>query len=532
MIDREKILNWLFYFAIVAFLVLPFFIPFFYQSPDDNYFCLITSGAYTGEPSPFTTFQGYYYSSFISWLYTQTDKVEWYFVVNHILLICCYCVLILKLLKSKASLAIKTSLFIFSTVIQLFVIVLPQWTILAAELGLASFILFIDGSHIKSFLLAFLLFWIGCEIRFYACVLPWALLSPFFLFLWSKGKVLFFAKTFFALLFLSAGYFWNTYTKSVYSQNEEWKTFSQYNRNRGYFQDNKGRSDIASMISDSTERTAYYLTITALQYDDNITSKEDLAQYGQWVRGNTFNSIKSNFPTYLSMYNRYGGILLILLALVLFVYFFRRKDFLPLFILTSVLLLFVFANLYLMNSSGAKLRTVISVYMSFSLSLLYLYVKNVKTVKSYTILFTSVFIILSVVFSYRFYEYYKVRLNRQESLAELESLLQQVPDQKVFGGIGTITADYIPAQRCHISPAGKKILRTGWMNMTPHTKKHYKGYVSFAEGLKVLVSKTDPGSYYLNSSQKVIRDFYHVNTEVKTLYETEHFKIVEFEKVD
>ena len=185
-----------------------------------------------------------------------------------------------------------------------------------------------------------------------------------------------------------------------------------------------------------------------------------------------------------------------------------------------------------MNSSGAKLRTVISVYVSFSLGLLYLYVKYLKAIKSYSILFISAFILLSGVFSYRFYEYYRLRLNRQELLAEMESLLEQVPDQKVFGGIGTITADYIPAQRCHISPAGKKILRTGWMNMTPHTKKYYRGYVSFAEGLKVLVSKTDPGEYYLDSSQKVIRDFYHVDTEIKTLYETEHYKIVEFQKTE
>lgn len=532
MIDREKVLNWLFCFAIVAFLALPFFISFFYQSPDDNYFCLITSGAYTGTPSPFTTFQGYFYSSFIAWLYTLTDKVEWYFVVSHILIICCYCVLIIKLLNSKADLSVKTTLFIFSTVIQLFVLVLPQWTILAAELGLASFILFIDSSSIKSFALAFFLFWVGCEIRFYACVLPWLLLSPFFLFLWDKNKLQFWGKAFFALVFLAAGYFWNSYTKSVYSQMDEWKVFSQYNKNRGYFQDNKGRSDIAPMISDGTKRTAYYLTITALQYDDNITKKEDLAQYGKLVRGNALNSIKSNFPTYLSMYHRYGGVLLIILALVLFVDFFKKKRYFPLFILTSIFLLFVLAILYLMNSSGAKLRTVISVYVSFSLGLLYLYVKYLKAIKSYSILFISAFILLSGVFSYRFYEYYRLRLNRQELLAEMESLLEQVPDQKVFGGIGTITADYIPAQRCHISPAGKKILRTGWMNMTPHTKKYYRGYISFAEGLKVLVSKTDPGEYYLDSSQKVIRDFYHVNTEIKTLYETEHYKIVEFQKTE
>ena len=62
----------------VYILVLWNLIPFVYGIIDDRSMMEIVSGQYLGMPDPHTIFMGYWYSLFLTGLYTVLPNVDWY----------------------------------------------------------------------------------------------------------------------------------------------------------------------------------------------------------------------------------------------------------------------------------------------------------------------------------------------------------------------------------------------------------------------------------------------------------------------
>ena len=85
----------------VYILVLWNLIPFVYGIIDDRSMMEIVSGQYLGMPDPHTIFMGYWYSLFLTGLYTVLPNVDWYAFCYIVMQVLCMILILFRLVRER-----------------------------------------------------------------------------------------------------------------------------------------------------------------------------------------------------------------------------------------------------------------------------------------------------------------------------------------------------------------------------------------------------------------------------------------------
>ena len=158
----------------VAFymLILWKMIPFVYGIIDDRSMMEIVSGQYLGVPDPHTIFLGYWYSVFLTGLYTVAPKIDWYALCYLILQAICMCLILYRLLcfgkgKSGKAICIVFSFLVFIA-FGLQATVQLSFTTTAAVLGVTAVFWYAMAEKIraKDVVLLFVLLFLTSQVRY------------------------------------------------------------------------------------------------------------------------------------------------------------------------------------------------------------------------------------------------------------------------------------------------------------------------------------------------------------------------------
>lgn len=156
----------------VYILVLWNLIPFVYGIIDDRSMMEIVSGQYLGMPDPHTIFMGYWYSLFLTGLYTVLPNVDWYAFCYIVMQVMCMILILFRLVRERerkwekvlcAVLALSSfAAFGVQATVQL------SFTTTAAVLGVTVVFLYatVEKLEWKDAALLFFLLFLTSQVRF------------------------------------------------------------------------------------------------------------------------------------------------------------------------------------------------------------------------------------------------------------------------------------------------------------------------------------------------------------------------------
>lgn len=156
----------------VYILVLWKLIPFVYGIIDDRSMMEIVSGQYLGRPDPHTIFMGYWYSLFLTGLYTVLPNVDWYAFCYIVMQVMCMILILFRLVRERerkwekvlcAVLALSSfAAFGVQATVQL------SFTTTAAVLGVTVVFLYAAAEKLewKDAALLFFLLFLTSQVRF------------------------------------------------------------------------------------------------------------------------------------------------------------------------------------------------------------------------------------------------------------------------------------------------------------------------------------------------------------------------------
>lgn len=156
----------------VYILVLWNLIPFVYGIIDDRSMMEIVSGQYLGMPDPHTIFMGYWYSLFLTGLYTVLPNVDWYAFCYIVMQVMCMILILFRLVRERerkwekvlcAVLALSSfAAFGVQATVQL------SFTTTAAVLGVTVVFLYAAAEKLewKDAALLFFLLFLTSQVRF------------------------------------------------------------------------------------------------------------------------------------------------------------------------------------------------------------------------------------------------------------------------------------------------------------------------------------------------------------------------------
>lgn len=506
----------------ISFLILPFFFPVFWGANDDYKYHLILSGLFTGEPSPYTVFLGYSYSSFVSWIYEFSPQIPWYPLFHELLSVLAVCLLSKELLSSKYDNRLKIVLLLFLLATHLSLSFWLYNTKLALELGFVSLILIANHQDFKSICLAYILFFIGLEVRFSAVFIPFMIAFP----ICFIGRSLFcldsMRKCLFLVGLILVAVVSNTITSNAYNSSRDWVDYIHYNQQRGYLADNKNAMAALDIINSPIKKLDYEMLIECRDNDGQINNTEDLVSYSAYVVSLGRQTISQNMVTYWGEYcNEHFGVTFLLFILtILFSITHRNWDaILWLIIATSF---FIIANAYMMSVSVAKVRVVLGVHYAFACVIVLLANRVIPKFYRVAIPCTAFFIYQNL---YDSYVQMKLNYLDMQEYSYAESVVRESGQKKMMV-LNYVKPSVFDVERSIVS---QSTVRGGWLTNSPLSAKYYKGYESYIDGLPIFVSLNNMKLIY--KIQKIIKLNSGIDTSIDVLSKNEKFQVIRLRKI-
>lgn len=506
----------------IFYLLLPLCGTIVYSTADDYMFILITSGAYTGIPSPYTIFEGYLYSSLIASLYKLTNQLEWFSLVQHFLSVLSFVVISWYLLKSRIKPSLIYCFYSVFFVVQFFILLSPNFTLCAAELSLASLIILLNGrGNIKYGFFALLLFLIGAEIRFQAVFLPLLVLFP--IFLCSQRKKFYCSKEFlhtsiFLVCMVVGAFISRAYSNYVYNS-DDWNYYYKYNNARGFLNDNPNAIDAAKLLDDDNKKKEYDLILNYRVNDGNIVNAEELDKCAKYIIDNYSNSMISNMTSYILMIITYDGLWALVVCAFLFYEMICKRNYKILMILLWGIMSVLLACMLMASSTFAKARTIIPLLSALYFLMVWCSMQIQKRYFNYILVAFSLIVFLH--WGYRVNIIYHHNSESISAVENVNSFLSNVPATKLL----VHTKVPICGEAFHYSqsPIAQKLVRSGWLTNAPITKVHYAGFKSYTQGLPYLYNKTQ--NEFIEKTQSLLKSYYGIDTERVVISENEDFVV-------
>ena len=508
--------NNLFIFGITNLILL--FIPFctecVHASFDDDLMLLIASGAYTGTPSPYIIYSNYVYGVFISALYQLYNGIEWYSVIQYILHMAAINIIILRIFQNRFSLVIKTAIIITILLIAIHISISLQYTFLASEISLASIALTLPNPNKrKYYTIGFILFAIAASIRLTGALIPFMLFLPLLILPIHLKEKSYQCQLKYYISLIICTITLLTIDKIAYTSTPSWKAYIQYNEARQYINDNYAAKDCVNLFTNENKKREIDLLVNYRVVDGTILNTTDLKKIITFLKSQRLNNIKNEFWGYYYTYNYSLRIIFLILLFTIFVLGCSKKHRYKLIIIGVSFIAFVIANAYLMSRSRAKepilLCLIISIISICYICLIPSIKQKLQTIiASLLICFLGVWIVRNILYTH------ETTKRNIASTKNTEYLFQSVSDKKILVHTGTATT----INMFHVSQSiiGQKLLRTGWLINSPHTKIFYTGLSSSIENdLPHLINTQYEDK--IETMKELLMNYYHMPCSIAVL---------------
>jgi hypothetical protein len=509
-------------FAVIIFIIVIKFLNIDYQDNDDYIYTMIMSGTYSGTPSAMTVYEGYLYGYCISSLYKLFPGItEWYAFITHLLYISSFLVITWKLFSSKASDLLKYLTFLGALAVQVYLILSPQFTILAGELALAASVCLLGAPKFRHYTIAGILIFISSQIRFNALLMVFLLMCPLLFFPIKFKSKLYWIKPIVVFSIICGSLAINTISNNVYYQNDKWSYYSEYNKPRGVIEQNSRKLQALEILTDSIKSIEYKTLCNAGYIDGKILSIDEMNKCAKYLQSKSGSLFRMNIKPYFQGLNNHCLIIIAVWYIILIIQAIYKKHWQSLSIIACTSILFISELYYAMSTSWVKERIIICLMMPlFTVACICSYRLIEKKMLKYmsvilAILFTGKYVMKSF--------HWENEVNtRLQSTEIVNQLLSQLPDKKlVMIGIPVYAEAYLVSK----TPCTSKYIAKGWLNNSPLHSCYYNGYKSLVNGTLIMLNKNSEEN--LINIQNVISLHYHISTSKNTILETEDYEIVQ-----
>lgn len=502
-----------------------FFIPCIHQTLDDELILLFASGAYTGTPSPFLIYSSYFYGIVLSTLYKTWPVLEWYSILQFILHLLSINIFLYTICNSSIKRNLKLLLSILLLLFSLYILIALQYTFLASEISIASIVIIRYFNSKKKYIIAFTLFFIAANIRLAAALLPFIVYLPTIVIPFNFKQKQYIKNIVYHFILLLTALSLYSFDNYIYNKDSQWKSYIEYNDYRQYINDNPSSSIGYSLFNDSIKIKEYKLLNFRVN-DGNILNTTDLGHIVQKLKEKRIDNIKSQILPYLS---NYGFIRISILILIFSLLLIKQKNKTELIRTILTLIFFFAANVYLMSRSGAKERTLLSLYIILLIISFEEIHAIIKDKKKITYLIFSIILILSVQLTINLYNTIKFNVRGTRKTEIINNLCNKTQANKIL--IHNMVPININMFNVSHSNIGKKFLRTGWSINSPHTQKYYTG-------LESLVSHNIPFIVH-NNYMHIVEDmkyllthYYKIPTKIETIAMDGNYSLLEFKRIE
>lgn len=513
-------IKWFDYLAfallVLIIILIPFIFCLYYDTPDDPRYIFLCSGSYTDKPCYELVYVGTLIGRLNVTLYNSFPAIEWYSVFYFTMSILAFVTMALLCLGKMKDAVCKYSVLILLTVIHIYLTLHPQFTMLATELGFASFhVMLFANANKKVYLWGIFLFFLGVQMRFAAVFIPYMIAFPLFLMNFSlKDKSFWLERSWLVGLLVVS--FITLFADRITYSSDQWQSFIRYNSARQFIADNPCGDLLEGEIHDEEDRLAYELFYHYRLFDHKILTIEKIENYKRQLESKTWMTIRHNIRPYLLAYNDMGGKILLLLCLMLMVELVRHKKWMCLTILVSMVSMFLLANIYMMSTSYIKDRVALFSFVSLFMGIVYMSFYNIRYFR-YVFFFMCFYFCCS--YAKKDYDAAMVSLHERPLIDETERMLTQSKCSRVF--LPTYTELTLEVFHTKESPIGKKGIIQGWMHIYPKLPPKYKSFTAFTDGLPLLVKKEDAGQIAL--IQRLLYLHYKKKTKAVILRQSRHY---------
>lgn len=500
-------------------LSLPFWMTVYFDAHDDALMLLFASGAYTGTPETHLIYNNILYGYFLSGLYGLTSKIEWYTLIQYLIQVISFNVFFYHTLRLNIS---KVKHYLYTMVLMSIAILLlirPQYTFISSEVSLASIVLIFDKRTRLRYILAFLLFFIACNLRITAAIIPYIIVGPLMVFpFYFKIKEYRHRFIFFILLICTAGMMFFI-DKQVYNSNSNWKKFTEYNAIRQYLIDNPAKNAYLPNIKSTDKYLEYDLIVNHRVIEGTIMSTADLQRAAHFTKKYIANNIYYNLYPYGRDYKQTGLIFICILLFAASLVTIKQND--KYYIIS--ILAFILANIFCMTRSTSK------IYLSMALTIPLLFVLSINIYKKNSIKWhmdyiIPVFVILFVCYRISFTHNWNNRsIEERIPVKELMARSDAPKISFLQMGMAGENAFYLSQ-----SIQGQKFFRMSWATNSPHNAPFYKGFISYVDGMPILTSEDNTKT--IKKMQQLLKLHYHIDTEVKILDQSGKYQIIQLIK--
>lgn len=511
--------------SIVAVLYIAIISIFdiYWTASDDSRYIFASSGSYTGQPSSYLVYLGFIFGTFVSFLYSFYNGIEWFTCVYYLLfilsvLVLCYCIL-----KSKLNEYFKYTLLVGTVLINIYFALNPQSTFLATHLSFTSVVLLLVCRNKGALVTSLLLFFIATQLRLMAAFIPFVIAFPLFYHEVNINCRCILKKSLRLILFLLPVALTLVTNHFAYNCDSEWQHFLRYDKARCYIADNPQRDKLKLQLSNNEDILAYELFAKYRYYDENILPLEKMEKYASDMRHYSLDNIKENILQYVISYVSYGAILLFVLFLYLICILYSTKDYKYIFLCGFSLLIFVSANLYMSAQSYPKDRVMHGAFFVLGFTVTFT-ISKLTSFKSQKLL-AGIMLLMSMLYIYKAFSTIHNNGN-QDKVSETEMMILEAKAPKVF--MSTPTTLIPEVFHTSSSPIATNTIIHGWMQIYPESNEKYRNLTAFVNGMPMLVDKNSMEQVDL--VLKLLYLHYHISATASVLKESQHYNLVKIEK--
>lgn len=368
-----------------------------------------------------------------------------------------------------------------------------------------------------------MLFIIGFEIRAESALLIFAIGTPFLLYPYSFFNKAYYSKKLHLLAFLLLCLGLHFLDELPYN-NEEWSQYTSYNHARGWLSDNPLDSMAINILDNDVQKKEYSLLCEYRVNDGTILSAGDLERCATFLKYHWKDCFLQNGNDYLRSTILLGILVPAFYLFLLSLYLFFSKRVKLLFTCWSSFFLFIMSLLYMMTMCKPKERVLIPSIILLIFIYLYTFYANRIEVNKYVIILPLV--LFSFLYSKKTLDFSSYTYSYLRDFEEVECIMNKVPFDKILvhNGVPINTNVF----NCSQSALGQKLVRAGWLINSPHTKKYYKGFLSYLDGLPMIVNNDNFDR--INTIQELLDKHYKIKTERECIEESEHYSVILLKK--
>ena len=503
----------------IFIILLSVLLPVRFETNDDVIMLLMTSGKITGEFDAHLIHINYLYGLFLNFLYSLTDKIEWYTVSLLFLHLISLTIIVRFIIEKATRRWIIFILVLFFYILEVRLIVRIQFTTTAGFLTIASLLLLNNQFTYKKYI-GFLLLSIASLLRYHAALIVIVVFLPVIfgdMFLSERidiKKAIRYIVIFFSISVLHFG------TNYIIKKDAKWNYFYNYSEVRYKITDNPNINaetiNIKGKIArcDSKLFSDYFI-------DNSIFNLKTLQK---------INEIDSIVPLKYRLVNAYYSIIkywqifvIILLMFMFHVFYHRDKK-----TLIFQFLIFFLVFLYFSLTQEIKYRMVI-------IALLPIIVISVNSIYSkffvqYIHLFLIGFIILYIAIDS--INIYRLNNQHRKAFKEPSDLINKyniTNNSKIICYGTSFAIENIPPLNTSNFIKWDNVVFSGWLAGHPNNIKVFPSLLFFSHDNALFISKRD--SFAISNIIESLKINYHKNMKAIKMFESNNYLIIKFKDI-